>query len=133
MPVQGVGQVDQTWSAVRAELVDMQTREPVETLEVDAVLVAPAGAQQQAQSRAQGIETNKASYPSTTACVLVNGQPVPHLWAVGDVTGKLMLAHTAAAKAPLLSTTSSARAVRSLPQHPYGHLHPSGDKLRRPQ
>jgi len=30
--------------------------------------------------------------------VLVNGQPVPHLWAVGDVTGKLMLAHTAAAQ-----------------------------------
>lgn len=30
--------------------------------------------------------------------VLVNGEPVPNLWAVGDVTGKLMLAHTAAAQ-----------------------------------
>ena len=30
--------------------------------------------------------------------VLVNGAPVPHLWAVGDVTGKMMLAHTAAAQ-----------------------------------
>jgi dihydrolipoamide dehydrogenase len=30
--------------------------------------------------------------------VLVNGEPLPHLWAVGDVTGKMMLAHTAAAQ-----------------------------------
>ena len=30
--------------------------------------------------------------------VLVNGAPQPNLWAVGDVTGKLMLAHTAAAQ-----------------------------------
>ena len=30
--------------------------------------------------------------------MLVDGQPVPHLWAVGDVTGKMMLAHTAAAQ-----------------------------------
>ena len=29
---------------------------------------------------------------------MVNGEPVPNLWAVGDVTGKLMLAHTAAAQ-----------------------------------
>tara|TARA_B100000700_G_C14744719_1_gene714693 strand:- start:313 stop:840 length:528 start_codon:yes stop_codon:yes gene_type:complete len=30
--------------------------------------------------------------------VLIDGKPVPNLWAVGDVTGKLMLAHTAAAQ-----------------------------------
>jgi len=30
--------------------------------------------------------------------VLANGEPVAHLWAVGDVTGKMMLAHTAAAQ-----------------------------------
>jgi dihydrolipoamide dehydrogenase len=30
--------------------------------------------------------------------VLVAGEPMPHLWAVGDVTGKMMLAHTAAAQ-----------------------------------
>ena len=30
--------------------------------------------------------------------VLVGGEPLPHLWAVGDVTGKMMLAHTAAAQ-----------------------------------
>ena len=45
------------------------------------------------------METNRGFVPIDDAMrVLVNGQPVPHLWAVGDVTGKLMLAHTAAAQ-----------------------------------
>ena len=35
--------------------------------------------------------------------VLVEGKPLPHLWAVGDVTGKLMLAHAAAAQGTNLS------------------------------
>ena len=46
-----------------------------------------------------GVETNRGFVPIDDAMhVLVNGQPVPNLWAVGDVTGKLMLAHTAAAQ-----------------------------------
>ena len=58
--------------------------------------------------------------------VLVDGQPVPHLWAVGDVTGKLMLAHTAAAQGTvavdnILGHTSDDR----LPQHSSCHLSPT--------
>jgi dihydrolipoamide dehydrogenase len=30
--------------------------------------------------------------------VLLDGQPVPHLWAIGDATGKMMLAHAASAQ-----------------------------------
>jgi dihydrolipoamide dehydrogenase len=46
-----------------------------------------------------GVETNRGFIPVNDRMqVLVNGEPVPHLWAVGDVTGKMMLAHTAAAQ-----------------------------------
>mgnify|MGYP001159937633 FL=1 len=83
------------------ELVDMQTREPVETLEVDAVLVATGRvpSSKGLNLEALGVETNRGFVPIDDGMrVLSGGQPVPHLWAVGDVTGKLMLAHTAAAQ-----------------------------------
>jgi len=86
---------------VQIELVDMQTREPVETLEVDAVLVATGRvpSSKGLNLEACGVETNRGFIPVDDQLrVLVNGQPVPHLWAVGDVTGKMMLAHTAAAQ-----------------------------------
>ncbi|MFM7651368.1 MAG: dihydrolipoyl dehydrogenase [Vulcanococcus sp.] len=86
---------------VQIELVDMQTREPVETLEVDAVLVATGRvpSSKGLNLEACGIETNRGFIPVDDAMrVLVNGAPVQHLWAVGDVTGKMMLAHTAAAQ-----------------------------------
>jgi dihydrolipoamide dehydrogenase len=91
----------QPGAPVRIELVDMQTREPVETLEVDAVLVAtgrvPSSAELNLASVA--VETERGFIPVDDRMrVLVGGEPVPHLWAVGDVTGKMMLAHTAAAQ-----------------------------------
>ena len=46
-----------------------------------------------------GVETNRGFIPVNDQLqVLVGDQPVAHLWAVGDVTGKMMLAHTAAAQ-----------------------------------
>ncbi len=86
---------------VKIELVDMKTRDFVEELEVDAVLVAtgrvPRSKDLNLQSMA--VETNRGFIPIDESMrVLVEGQPLPHLWAVGDVTGKLMLAHTAAAQ-----------------------------------
>jgi dihydrolipoamide dehydrogenase len=90
---------------VRIELVDMQTREPVETLEVDAVLVAtgrvPVSTDLNLAS--VGVSTQRGFIPVDDAMrVLASSEPgaavVPHLWAVGDVTGKMMLAHTAAAQ-----------------------------------
>jgi dihydrolipoamide dehydrogenase len=86
---------------VQIELVDMATKEPVETLEVDAVLVATGRVptSKGLNLEACGIETNRGFIPVDDQMrVLVNGSPVPHLWAVGDVTGKMMLAHTAAAQ-----------------------------------
>ena len=57
--------------------------------------------------------------------VLVNGQPVPHLWAVGDVTGKLMLAHTAAAQGTVAvdNILGHARTIdyRSIPAATFTH------------
>ncbi|MFZ0407026.1 MAG: dihydrolipoyl dehydrogenase [Cyanobium sp.] len=90
---------------VLIELVDMKTREPVETLEVDAVLVATGRVpvSKDLNLASVGVETNRGFIPvDDTMRVLSSneaGAPaVPHLWAVGDVTGKMMLAHTAAAQ-----------------------------------
>jgi dihydrolipoamide dehydrogenase len=86
---------------VTIDLVDMKTREPVETLEVDAVLVATGRVpcSKELNLAAMGVETNRGFIPVDDQMrVLVHGEPVPHLWAVGDVTGKMMLAHTAAAQ-----------------------------------
>ena len=86
---------------VRIELADFSSRELVETLEVDAVLVATGRvpSSKGLNLESLGIETNRGFVPIDDGMrVLVNDQPVPHLWAVGDVTGKLMLAHTAAAQ-----------------------------------
>ena len=79
----------------------MQTRQPVETLEVDAVLVATGRVPSSRNLKLEqlGVETQRGFVPINDRMqVMANGQPVPHLWAVGDVTGKLMLAHTAAAQ-----------------------------------
>ncbi|MGB5241748.1 MAG: dihydrolipoyl dehydrogenase [Prochlorococcaceae cyanobacterium] len=88
-------------SPVRIELVEMASREPVETLEVDAVLVATGRVpvSKDLNLASVGVTTNRGFIPVDEAMrVLVEGNPVPHLWAVGDVTGKMMLAHTAAAQ-----------------------------------
>lgn len=86
---------------VRIELAAMATKELVETLEVDAVLVATGRipTSKELNLEAVGVATNRGFIPVDDQLrVLVDGAPVPHLWAVGDVTGKMMLAHTAAAQ-----------------------------------
>jgi dihydrolipoamide dehydrogenase len=91
----------QPGSPVQIELVDMKTREPVETLEVDAVLVATGRvpSSKHLNLESVGVETNRGFISVDDSMrVLVKGAPQPNLWAVGDVTGKLMLAHTAAAQ-----------------------------------
>jgi len=113
---------------VQIELVDMQTREPVETLEVDAVLVATGRvpSSKGLNLEACGVETNRGFIPVDDQLrVLVNGQPVPHLWAVGDVTGKMMLAHTAAAQGTVAvdNILGHARQIdyRSIPAATFTH------------
>ena len=88
-------------SPVKIELIDAASKEPVETLEVDAVLVATGRVPTSAELNlaAVGVETERGFIPVDDGLrVLAGGSPVPHLYAVGDVTGKMMLAHTAAAQ-----------------------------------
>jgi pyruvate/2-oxoglutarate dehydrogenase complex dihydrolipoamide dehydrogenase (E3) component len=68
--------------------------------------------------------------------VLANGAPVPHLWAVGDVTGKMMLAHTAAAQGTVAidNILGHARRIdyRSIPAATFTHPEISSVGLRKP-
>ena len=113
---------------VKIELVDMASREPVETLEVDAVLVATGRVpvSKELNLASVGVETNRGFIPVDDGLrVLANGEPVPHLWAVGDVTGKMMLAHTAAAQGTVAieNILGHARRIdyRSIPAATFTH------------
>ena len=86
---------------VNIELTDAKTKEILDNLEVDAVLVATGRIpnSQELILESVGIKTNKGFIPIDEKMrVLKDGEIVPNIWAVGDVTGKLMLAHTAAAQ-----------------------------------
>ena len=124
-------------SPVKIELIDAGTKELVEVLEVDAVLVATGRVPTSADLNlaAVGVETERGFIPVDDGLrVLAGGNPVPHLWAVGDVTGKLMLAHTAAAQGVVAveNICGGNRTVdyRSIPAATFTH---PGDQLGGPQ
>ncbi|MEM9806758.1 MAG: dihydrolipoyl dehydrogenase [Cyanobacteria bacterium P01_D01_bin.56] len=89
-------------SPVTIELADLKTKETVDVLEVDACLVAtgriPATKNMGLESLA--IETDRRGFiPINDRMeVLRDGETIPHLWAIGDATGKMMLAHAASAQ-----------------------------------
>ncbi|MEL6230170.1 MAG: FAD-dependent oxidoreductase, partial [Cyanobacteria bacterium J06627_3] len=89
-------------SPVTIELADLKTKETVDVLEVDACLVAtgriPATKDMGLESLA--IETDRRGFIPVNERmeVLRDGEPIPHLWAIGDATGKMMLAHAASAQ-----------------------------------
>ena len=88
-------------SPVKVELRHAASKELVDTLEVDGVLVATGRApvSQDLNLASVGVATERGFIPVDERLrVLADGQPVEGLWAVGDVTGKLMLAHAAAAQ-----------------------------------
>jgi dihydrolipoamide dehydrogenase len=88
-------------SPVVIELTDAKTKEVVEVLEVDACLVATGRIPdtKNLNVEAMGVELNRGFIPVNDRMeVLVDGKPVPHLWAIGDATGKMMLAHAASAQ-----------------------------------
>lgn len=88
-------------SPVVIELADAKTKEVEEVLEVDACLVATGRIPYTKDIGLEmvGVETLRGFIPVNDKMeVLVNGQPVPHLWAIGDATGKMMLAHAASAQ-----------------------------------
>ncbi len=86
---------------VKIELMDAKSKEIVENLEVDGVLVATGRSPNSKNLNLDsvGIETIKGYIPIDDHMRVLNGEKIiPNVWAVGDVTGKLMLAHTAAAQ-----------------------------------
>jgi dihydrolipoamide dehydrogenase len=89
-------------SPVVIELADAKTKEVVEVLEVDACLVATGRipATKDLGLESVGVELDRRGFipVNDEMAVLVDGQPVPHLWAIGDATGKMMLAHAASAQ-----------------------------------
>ncbi|MBE9155533.1 dihydrolipoyl dehydrogenase [Nodosilinea sp. LEGE 06152] len=91
------------------ELADRETREVVETLEVDACLVATGRipATKDLGLERVGVEADRRGFIPVDdhLRVLRNGEPVPHLWAIGDATGKMMLAHAASAQGILTIET----------------------------
>ncbi|MEC4984644.1 MAG: dihydrolipoyl dehydrogenase [Oscillatoria sp. PMC 1068.18] len=89
-------------SPVVIELADAKTKEVVEILEVDACLVATGRipATKNLGLESVGVETDRRGFipVDDRMAVLSGGEPVPHLWAIGDATGKMMLAHAASAQ-----------------------------------
>lgn len=89
-------------SPVVIELADAKTKEVVDVLEVDACLVATGRipATKDLGFDAVSVETDKRGFipVNDRMEVLSQGEPVPHLYAIGDATGKMMLAHAASAQ-----------------------------------
>ena len=89
-------------SPVVIELADPKTMETVEVLEVDACLVATGRipATKNLDLNMVAVETDRRGFipVNDRLEVLRDGKPVPHLWAIGDATGKMMLAHAASAQ-----------------------------------
>ena len=81
------------------ELADFKTKEVIDTIEVDACLVATGRipATQNLGLETVGAELDRRGFipVNDSMAVLSGGEVVPHLWAIGDANGKMMLAHAA--------------------------------------
>ncbi|KAG2306038.1 hypothetical protein Bca52824_025786 [Brassica carinata] len=87
---------------VMIELIDAKTKEPKDTLEVDAALIATGRAP---FTNGLGLEnvnvvTQRGFIPVDERMRVIdgNGKLVPNLYCIGDANGKLMLAHAASAQ-----------------------------------
>ncbi len=89
-------------SPVVIELADFKTKEFVDVLEVDACLVATGRipATQNLGLESVGVELDRRNFipVNDSMAVLSSGEVIPHLWAIGDANGKMMLAHAASAQ-----------------------------------
>jgi len=89
-------------SPVIIELADAKTKETIEVLEVDACLVATGRIPytQDLGLETVGVELDRRGFITVDdrMAVISGGEVVPHLWAIGDATGKMMLAHAASAQ-----------------------------------
>jgi dihydrolipoamide dehydrogenase len=111
------------------ELADAKTKEIVETLEVDACLVATGRipATKNLGLETVGIELDRRGFIEVNdqMAVIKDGEVVPHLWAVGDATGKMMLAHAASGQGVIAVENICGRAksidYRSIPAAAFTH------------
>ncbi|BAZ23882.1 dihydrolipoamide dehydrogenase [Kalymmatonema gypsitolerans NIES-4073] len=89
-------------SPVVIELADFKTKQDVGVIEVDACLVATGRipATQNLGLESVGVELDRRNFipVNDSMAVLSAGEVVPHLWAIGDANGKMMLAHAASAQ-----------------------------------
>lgn len=128
-------------SPVVIELADRETKEIVDVLEVDACLVATGRipATKDLGLAAVGVETDRRGFIAVNDSlqVLRDGEPVPHLWAIGDATGKMMLAHAASAQGEIAvdNIGGQTRTVdyRSIPAAAFTHPEVSFVGLTEPQ
>lgn len=88
---------------VTIKMIDANTKEHVETLEVDACMVAtgrvPNTKAMGLEDR--GIETNRGFVPVNEHMQILTtegGDVIPNLYCIGDANGKMMLAHAASAQ-----------------------------------
>ena len=89
---------------VTIEMIDAETKEHVETLEVDACMVCTGRA-----PFSEGLGLGNVGIDTSTSRGFVNvdekmraldadGNVIDGLWAIGDLNGKMMLAHAASAQ-----------------------------------
>ncbi|MED6110259.1 hypothetical protein PIB30_041303 [Stylosanthes scabra] len=87
---------------VTIELTDAKTKEPKDTLEVDAALIATGRAPFTEGLGLENIDvvTQRGFVPVDERMRVTdaNGNLVPHLYCIGDANGKMMLAHAASAQ-----------------------------------
>ncbi|KAM7470020.1 hypothetical protein LguiA_008203 [Lonicera macranthoides] len=87
---------------VQIELIDAKTKEPKDTLEVDAALIATGRAPFTKGLGLENInvETQRGFVPVDNRMQVLDaeGKVVPHVYCIGDANGKMMLAHAASAQ-----------------------------------
>ena len=128
-------------SPVVIELADAKTKETIDILEVDACLVATGRipATKNLGLETIALETNRRGFIEVNDKmeVIKDGQPVPHLWAIGDATGKMMLAHAASAQGIIAveNICGKERTIdyRSIPAAAFTHPEISYVGLSEPQ
>lgn len=128
-------------SPVTIELTDAKTKEVVEVLEVDACLVATGRipATNNLGLENIGVELDKRGFipVNDKMQVLKDGEVVPHLWAVGDANGKMMLAHAASGQGIIAVENMCGKDktvdYRSIPAAAFTHPEISYVGLNEPQ
>jgi dihydrolipoamide dehydrogenase len=125
---------------VTIELTDAKTKEVVEVLEVDGCLVATGRipATKNLGLENLGVETERGFIPVNDKMqVLKDGKVVPHLWAVGDANGKMMLAHAASGQGIIavenMCGNEKTIDYRSIPAAAFTHPEISYVGLNEPQ